>query len=264
MSKSGSKEYGKAMPGASPPAPPSWAKCCANPLLQYTGLPYPGFPGCTVCDLPTWEKHCATSEQFGNCSFLGYSIAQRPDGHHAPASELTAPIPGTTCPGSASDPIKLEQSYLTDNGVICFDNRKDSNDRLCIFKDFKTAGVNAEQIGSPAAATSVLTTLIQGAGMDQQVSKKSSMDGKRVCLHYGDQASVGWTHMHVFDPKVTPMPDGVCDYLLTPDKCTKEKATAYCADYNNGATSTAATLVSHMQQRGKQQPKTCANPKPCS
>jgi hypothetical protein len=120
--------------------------------------------------------------------------------------------------------IEASRAHSNDGvGTVCFDNRQAPSDRLCIFQDFRVGNVNVEQM-DPATRAASLTKLIEGVG------EEMSLEGKMFCLHHGDEASVGWTHLHTFTPSGGTWPDG-----LAPSN-------AYCSPYKGSAQATALAL----------------------
>lgn len=197
----------------SPTQPPAWAQCCANPLKPYSGTPWPAYPGHAVSSLSQWKAEClGPLPQFGNCAYAYY------------ASHPGGPETTTSC-GQAKD-VKIEAS-TAHKGTVCFDNPKapSSNpDRLCIFTDFMEGNVNAEQM-NPGTRQQSLEKLFQSFSDENQMG----LQGKTFCLHHGDQASVGWTHMHSFNTSGT-WPDGL------------SAKTAYCVPWKGTVQGTASAM----------------------
>lgn len=218
--------------------PPSWTHSCANPVCAYPPKPpsqptYPKFPGVELNTLDDWKASCLASgtpgssqiNQYGNCSFLLYA-QQVP-----PTKSGTCKVPGFADIAG----VEVEASKLAD-GIVCFPNRKEPQDNLCIFQDFTIGNVNVEQMtnwGSPSVTelTGKLQHLFDGAA---QNSDSKSLNGMTVCLHHGDEASVGWTHVHIFDAQKfsKAFPDGLQDGV-----------NAYCEPYSGAAAGALANKV---------------------
>jgi len=213
-------------------APPRWALSCANPVFPYTDPPLPAYPGTRgaadlqnpLASLEAWKAACLTSGQVGNCAFLNY------------ATNPGAIVPSVDCgavqlPAGALLP-SVPHSLSVDGATVktvCFDNFKaKGQDRLCIFQSFADGNVNVEQM-EPATRARNLRALIEGYAQEVPAAAPAQ---QRYCLHHGDQASVGWTHLHVFDQSLPAgsWPDG-----LSP-------ANAYCATWQGDAQRTAAAL----------------------
>jgi hypothetical protein len=129
--------------------------------------------------------------------------------------------------------VNLEASKLFSvggEGIVCFDNPKAPYDKLCIFQNFATGNVNVEQMDPGNALETNLSKLIGGS---QQNS--GSLNGMRMCLHHGNQASVGWTHLHTF-PASGPQPDGLVD-----------GQTAYCVDFSGDVAAAAKSLAAKVR-----------------
>lgn len=221
-------------------AAPSWTHCCASPTCAYPAKPpsqpqYPAFPGVQLDTISDWQSKCLASgtlgkdqvNQYGNCSFLLYAQQVAPGG----MKNGTCKVPGF----AEITGVEVEASKVA-NGVVCFPNRKEQNDDLCIFQDFSMGNVNVEQMTSWASPdvndlTQKLQKLFDGAAM---TTDQKSLAGKTVCLHHGDEASVGWTHVHIFDLKDFPhgFPDGLQD-----------GTNAYCEPYSAAAANALASKV---------------------
>lgn len=171
-----------------------------------------------LTNLEEWKTKCLGPKQYGNCAFQQY--AQR------------GTAPGQTnvpCPADVGGSTDLLES-VQDGPAVCFANRKDASDILCIFQDFGTGNVNAEQM-APATRASNLDKLIQGAAeYNKQVLTKQDLTKKRFCLHRGEWASVGWTHLHTFDDTNSSWPDGLSD------------KNAYCTTWKGSTLGTAQAL----------------------
>jgi hypothetical protein len=209
-----------------PADPPPWAKSCANPVFPYTNLPYPAYPGHPLSNLDDWKSRCLEDGQLGNCAFLNYATfpsdqTLKVDCHKLTKQPRLLPsVPHTVSVGG----VTLE--------TVCFDNFKDKPDRwrpdrLCIFQNFVDGNVNVEQMGAETRARN-LQALIEGYAQEVPVA---SLPEKRFCFHKANFASVGWTHMHVFDKaRAHPWPDGL----------TEEEA--YCSEWKGSGAQTAAAL----------------------
>jgi hypothetical protein len=202
---------------------PSWTKSCANPLLPYPSSTdpnnshpmYPGYPGKYISDITAWQTSCLGPKQYGNCAFQQY--AQNPG----------KAITGFNCGPDIGTTDLLESAlHRMDKkpSSVCFANRKDSSDLLCIFQEFEIGNVNAEQM-KPESRASNLAALILGAN-----AQEGGLANKRFCLHRGEWASVGWTHLHTFDASKSAWPDGLSD------------SNAYCSTWKGSAEDTAKAL----------------------
>lgn len=211
---------------------PHWAQSCANPVFPYTDPSLPAYPGTAsgadlqnpLKTLQDWKASCLTSGQIGNCAFLNY-----------------ATNPGATNPGVDCGAVKLPPGSLLPSvphtvsvdGVtletVCFDNFKaKGKDRLCIFQNFDDGNVNVEQM-DPTRRARNLQALIDGYAQEVPPGVPPK---QRFCLHHSDQASVGWTHMHVFDQSIPAgsWPDGL------------SIANAYCTEWQSDSKTTAKAL----------------------
>jgi hypothetical protein len=200
-----------------PSPPPAWAQSCANPLKAYPAKPpaqpsYPAYPGYRLASQEQWREKCLgpQAQQPGNRAFQQY--AAHPGAPAAPGAGTLAST------AHAHDP-----SYKT----VCFDNPKHRGDRLCIFQSFDVGNTNVEQM-DPATRAAALAALVGGVGEEMDLAPKM------FCLHHGDEASVGWTHLHTFTPS-GPWPDG-----LSP-------ANAYCSAWRGSAAATAPALSAQVQ-----------------
>ena len=214
-------------------APPAWAQSCANPLTPYPAKgvqpAYPAYPGHTLASQQQWQAEClGPLPQYGNCAFQHY--AAHPGGPAIPGYPT-----GVSCGGKTTQ-VAIEASMAHDENAsyktVCFDNPKDAGDRLCIFQSFSVGNVNVEQM-EPSTRAAALAALIEGVGREIELAPKT------FCLHHGDEASVGWTHLHTFTPPASPSawPDG-----LAPSN-------AYCTAWQGSAAATAQTLDAEVRAR---------------
>jgi hypothetical protein len=214
---------------------PPWAQSCANPLKPYpakgTQPSYPAYPGHPLTSQQQWQDEClGPLPQYGNCAFQYY--AAHPGGPAIPGYPGGS---GISC-GSKTTRVNIEASTAHDEDAtyktVCFDNPKDVGDRLCIFQSFAVGNVNVEEM-EPSTRAAALAALIEGVGHEMELGPKM------FCLHHGDEASVGWTHLHTFTPPPPPSawPDG-----LAPSN-------AYCAAWQGSAASTAQALDAQVRAR---------------
>jgi len=179
-------------------------------------------------DETQWETKCLGPKQYGNCAFQHY--AQRGTAN----AQKNVPCPGEV--GGPTDLLASNQHGGPDPKSVqsvCFANRKDASDLLCIFKDFVIGNVNAEQMDASSRATN-LDALVQGAQ-----AQEVDLTKKRFCLHRGEWASVGWTHLHTFDDTNSPWPDGLSD------------KNAYCTTWKGSTLGTAQALDDLIVKRAK-------------
>lgn len=217
---------------------PNWTHSCASPTCKYPPKPpqpgYPAFPEHTVNTLQDWRNSCLVSNkgkvlQYGNCAFYNYANQTFPEG----SDQGSCTLPGVATPSITG--VRLLPSKLS-KGIVCFNNSKDESDRLCIFKDFSVGNTSVDQMASTSSNAadleSKLGLIIDGAKSD---APSSSLNGKMLCFHHGDEASVGWTHMHIFDPPSdAKYPDGL------------DNSNAYCRSYSS---TVAADLANDITKR---------------
>lgn len=197
------------------PSPCNTNQSCANPL-QY--------PGYRLASQAQWQQKClGQASQKGNCAFQYY--AAHPGG---------PPIPqGVSCGGETTGVHISATTAHNDDPVyktVCFDNYLNPSDRLCIFQSFDVGNTNVEQMSASTRAEA-LAALIQGVGQEMP------LDNKMFCLHHGDVASVGWTHLHTFTP---PPPPGAWPDGLAPSN-------AYCSAWKGSALATAQALSAQVK-----------------
>ena len=124
----------------------------------------------------------------GTCAFCAYANG---------LSKTNLPSPPAYQPCGCT-PSRLEdtKSYSSgDQSFWCFDNFRDSKDKLCIWKDFAVGRTNLAW-QEPAAVQNNLEKMLT-ATADVQPSEGSEAD--HVCFHSPNHASVAWTHMHIFN-----------------------------------------------------------------
>jgi len=242
----------------------SWRQSCANPVFHYAdqGKPYPAYPGHAIDSYAQWNQECIQDplikenlSQYGNCAFDAYvKVSRDAAGRHSgsPVDPVTGKRKAdNTCGGTTGKPfsVPLEESTMRVVGgtpAVCFVNFKDEErDHLCIFKNFSDGNVNVEQM-DPARRVKKLSKLIEAAALDLP---GGDIAQKRLCFHHGDQASVGWTHMHTFDQAldVKDWPDELAD------------TNAYCVEYRGSAEATAQDMEKKIAARlCKNQPECVA------
>jgi hypothetical protein len=211
---------------------PNWARSCANPVFPYTSPQLPAYPGTAsgadlqnpLMTLQDWKTSCLSSGQIGNCAFLNYATNPGATGPSVDCGDIKLP-PGSLLPSVGHASVVDGAAVKT----VCFDNFKaKGQDRLCIFQNFQDGNVNVEQM-DPTTRPRNLQGLIDGYA--QEVAA-DVLQKQRFCLHHSDQASVGWTHLHVFDQSIPAgsWPDGL------------STANAYCAVWQGDPKTTAKAL----------------------
>lgn len=216
------------------PAPPAWAQCCANPIKPYPPKPgqqsYPPYPTFRLTSQEEWQANClGPLPQYGNCAYQYY--AAHPGGPPIPGHLQGGP--GISC-GGATTGVDIYASTAHDDDPlyksVCFDNPKAQYDRLCIFQSFDVGNTNVEQM-SPSTRAEALAALIRGVGQEMP------LESKIFCLHHGDEATIGWTHLHTFTPLSPPKawPDGL------------DPTNAYCSAWKGSALATAQALSAQVK-----------------